>query len=184
MRDQFVISIGGRVHIPLTARSARTTASARVVSRTARSVPGPASHSGQSRPAEIFGWGKLSTGTTVQIEPIYVVILLRVDRCPSAACQPCCGYKLYRTEPAYPPGPDRVVPPRSPPRRGGTTNQGQPCSFACGKLPSAWFRVTVGDDPPHPPAAAFGREGWVSFPGLRPQRLSVSVRPRLGPWGR
>ena len=149
-----MISIGGRVHIPLTAKRARTAASSRAVSRTARSVPRRARHSRQLRTAEISGPGKVSTGTTVQIEPIYVVIPLRVDRCPSAACQPRCAYELYRTEPAYPPEPDRVVPPRSPPRRGGITKPGSTLFVCLRQTPPNLVSSHCGGRPPTPRLSA------------------------------
>jgi len=31
-------------------------------------------------------------------------------------------------------------------------------------FPLSGFEFIVGDDPPHPPAAAFGREGWWFCP--------------------
>ena len=120
MRDQFVILIGGRVHIPLTARNARPARRLLNRARHPRTPSAPAARRASIAPPEIFGSDKLSAGTSVQNEPIYVVIPLRVDRS-------ICGMhaalrdKLYcRTEPAYPPRAGPCVPPSlSPPARGG-----------------------------------------------------------------
>ena len=112
-------------------------------------------------PREIFGSGKVSAGTSVQSEPIYVVIPLRVDRS-------ICGMhaalrdKLYcRTEPAYPPRAGPCGPPRSPPRRGGSLFP-RPRTLPAASRPV----FTVGDDrgrPPHPPAVGFADGRLVSL---------------------
>ena len=130
-------------------------------------------------PREIFGSGKVSAGTSVQSEPIYVVIPLRVDRS-------ICGMhaalrdKLYcRTEPAYPPRAGPCDPPRSPPRRGGSLFLADPSfpSGPFGPLPgpcSLWGRP--GDDP-HTPGCRLRRAKAWSRPGS--QRSSIPALPRI-----
>ncbi len=113
-------------------------------------------------PREIFGSGKVSAGTSVQSEPIYVVIPLRVDRS-------ICGMhaalrdKLYcRTEPAYPPRAGPCGPPRSPPRRGGSL-----------------FSVRGPFGPPPGPCSLWGTtRGRPPPPGCRLRRAKAWSRPR------
>jgi hypothetical protein len=186
MCDQFVISIGGRVHIPLTAR--RTRNHGLLSHGLPRRAKRPATRQSQPslRPAEIFGSGKGSTGTTVQIEPIYVVIPLRVDRCPSAACQPCCGYKLYRTEPAYPPKVGPCGPPSHSPPAWGHHETGSPMFGCLATFPAPVSNHCGGTTPHTPRLRPFGREGGVSLSGsaspdgLTPRRpaLAAAIRPR------
>src|SRR3984893_9034945 len=152
MRNQFVILIGGRVHIPLTARNGRP--ARRVLNRARHPRPpsAPAARRASIAPAEISGSDKLSAGTSVQNEPIYVVIPLRVDR---AICGMQAASRISfscRTEPAYPPRAGPCGPPRSPPRRGGP--------LIPVRLPMATFPAFVccGETTPTPSEAAFGRE--------------------------
>jgi hypothetical protein len=78
----------------------------------------PAGRPDLDRPREIFALSKHSAGTSVQEEPIYVVIPLRVDGCPYAACgRTWRSFIVKRTRPT-PPGPDRVVPLALPPGEG------------------------------------------------------------------
>jgi hypothetical protein len=112
MCDQFVILIGGRVHIPLTVRSGGAAPGG-----SARATPQARPHSPVIALREIFGRPKLSAETSVQNDPIYVVIPLRVDR---AICGMPAALRisfLERNRPT-PPGPDRVVPLALPPGEG------------------------------------------------------------------
>jgi hypothetical protein len=83
-------------------------------------TPVLASRGVPKRPGKNLPFSKQSAGTSVHDQPIYVVIPLRDDRCPSVLDVIGLGFTVERRRPT-PPGPDRVVPPRSPPRRGGTT---------------------------------------------------------------
>jgi len=85
----------------------------------------------QDGPGKILLHGKQSAGTPVHDEPIYVVISLRDVRCPAARAAMGLGFTVDRNRPT-PPGPDRVTPPRSPPRRGGVTKS---CSVAFATFP-------------------------------------------------
>jgi len=123
MRDQFVILIGGRVHIPLTARSAR------VAGLISRRLPNRARNSRPASPLRTAAPGparqKYSIAANypqrrpVQNQPICVVIPLRVDRSSSAACSRLADKLYCRAEPAYPPRAGPCGPPSlSPPARG------------------------------------------------------------------
>jgi hypothetical protein len=115
--DQFVILIGGAVHIPLTVRSGAAGRDRNRASRTPDPSATAASRVSRT-PREIFGCGKLSAETSVQNRAIYVVIPLRVDR--SICGMPAAlriSFTVERNRPT-PPGPDRLVPLALPPGEG------------------------------------------------------------------
>ena len=133
-RDQFVILISGRVHIPLTGASSRHA--------------GPAAGAAAAV-QKIFASAEHSSGTSVHDQGVYVVIRLHGFL---VAIRWLCGAAFadrlpYRTVPATPPGPDRARPPLSPPAGAAPF----PCSLAFGQFrhwPQCFAR---GDDPPEPP---------------------------------
>jgi len=105
-----------------------------------RTPSAPAASRASIAPREIFGSDKLSAGTSVQNEPIYVVIPLRVDRsiCGMQAVLRI-SFTVERNRPT-PPGPDRVVPLALPPGEGDHL-----FLFGCQWQPSQPL-FTVGDD--------------------------------------
>ena len=137
-------------------------------------------------PREIFGSGKVSAGTSVQSEPIYVVIPLRVDRS-------ICGMhaalrdKLYcRTEPAYPPRAGPCGPPRSPPPGEGD-HYFRPRTLRAASRPVFTVGATRGR-PPHPRLSASPGEGVVAspvaktiIPGITPDFRSCPAPARAWP---
>jgi len=99
-----------------------------------------------------------------------------VECCGSAAVQAATATRLpmKRNRPT-PPRPDRVIPPRSPPRRGGITNL--PCLVTCGHLPVGC--IVRGDDPPDPPMRpAAAKRSMFHHPQIGP-RARTQTRPCL-----
>jgi hypothetical protein len=186
MRNQFVILIGRRVHIPLTARNARPAGRLLNRARHPRTPSAPAARRASIAPPEIFGSDKLSAGTSVQNEPIYVVIPLRVDR---SICGMQAALRIsftVETEPAYPPRAGPCGPPRSPPRRGGP--------LIPVRLPLATFPglVCCGGTTPHTPrmrpsaARAVGLLAFGPGPGYGGWTMGMAgragiLRPRGPP---
>ena len=147
--------------MPLAARSARAARASPAAHGNPRTPSAPAASRASIVPREIFGSDKLSARTSVQNEPIYVVIPLRVDRsiCGMQAVLRI-SFTVERNRPT-PPGPDRVIPLALPPGEGDHL-------FLFGCLA------------PFPPLFAAG--GRPPTPTLRrnPLRLVGLVPPEIG----
>jgi len=183
MRDQFVISIGRRVHIPLTTESTRAPAGLLASLQPRKSRFGPPVPSPR-RPGEIFPQGKVSAVMSVQGDLRHVVIHLRgLTGAPSTAApsEDRIGFTVWRSRPTPPGSEPSRCPSLSPPARGTS----HPCSKARGLLPVS--RSLWGDAPPHPPNVAFGHGGVTAgraFRAFRPCSQPCGLLPPLcSLWG-
>ena len=175
MRDQFVISIGRRVHIPLTTESTRAPAGLLASLQPRKSRFGPPVPSPR-RPGEIFPQGKVSAVMSVQGDLRHVVIHLRgLTGAPSTAApsEDRIGFTVWRSRPTPPGSEPSRCPSLSPPARGTS----HPCSKARGLLPVS--RSLWGDAPPHPPNVAFGHGGVTAGRAFRPCSQPCGLLPPL-----
>jgi hypothetical protein len=175
MRDQFVISIGRRVHIPLTTESTRAPAGLLASLQPRKSSFGPPVPA-RGRPGEIFPQGKVSAVMSVQGDLRHVVIHLRgLTGAPSTAApsQDRIGFTVWRSRPTPPGSEPSRCPSLSPPGEGHL-----PPLFE-GLRPSSRIVFTVGGRPPTPPDVAFGHGGVAAGRAFRPCSQPCGLLPPL-----